>query len=102
MENSNFNVDEATPQQKARNFNKYKDMSKFSNINIDFVYRWHFSPGSDLYLTWKNNAFNNSDQLDKFSSTLSDTFHNKTRNSLTLKVLYYLDYNSLKKGGDTT
>ncbi|HHB78710.1 MAG TPA: hypothetical protein ENK85_05720 [Saprospiraceae bacterium] len=74
----------------------------FDFFNIDFVYRWHFSPGSDLYLTWKNNAFNNSDQLDKFSSTLSDTFHNKTRNSLTLKVLYYLDYNSLKKGGDTT
>lgn len=66
-------------------------------FNIDFVYRWHFSPGSDLYLTWKNNAFGNARQISSFSNSFSDAFSEKPNNSLTLKVLYYLDYNSIRK-----
>ncbi len=69
----------------------------FNFFNIDFVYRWHFSPGSDLYLTWKNNAFGNANNFSTFSNSLSDTFSEKSNNSLTLKILYYLDYNSIRK-----
>jgi len=69
----------------------------FDFFNIDFVYRWHFSPGSDLYLTWKNNASGNSSRLVSYSGILSDTFSEQSNNSLTLKVLYYLDYNSIRK-----
>ena len=69
----------------------------FDFFNIDFVYRWHFSPGSDLYLTWKNNAVGNANKIHSYSNSLSDTFGEQTNNSLTLKILYYLDYNSIRK-----
>ena len=69
----------------------------YNFFNIDFVYRWHFSPGSDLYLTWKSNANANTDDLALFGKTLSDTFKNEGNNAVTLKILYYLDYNAIRK-----
>ncbi len=69
----------------------------FNAFNIDFVYRWHFSPGSDLYLTWKSNAGTNTDDLSHFGQTFSNTFKEEGNHSVTLKVLYYLDYNSLRR-----
>lgn len=62
-------------------------------FNIDFVYRWNFSPGSDLYLTWKNDAYRSVNQLESLP-LFSESFDDAS-NSITLKVLYYLDYNSL-------
>jgi len=69
----------------------------FNFFNIDFVYRWHFGPGSDLFLTWKNNAFGGASELTSYSNSLSDTFSEQSNNSLTLKILYFLDYNSIRK-----
>ncbi len=69
----------------------------FDFFSIDFVYRWHFSPGSDLYLTWKNFAIGNTDALFSLGETINETFVGDKNNAISLKVLYYLDYNQLKR-----
>ena len=62
------------------------------------VYRWVFAPGSELSLVFKSNltAFDGdvaSSYLDNFENTLQAA---QTK-SISLKVLYYIDYLSLKK-----
>ncbi|HCB63533.1 MAG: hypothetical protein A2W93_07420 [Bacteroidetes bacterium GWF2_43_63] len=70
----------------------------FNAFNVDFVYSWQFSPGSSLSLIWKTGIQTellptHMNYLQNFRHTLdSDQF-----NSLTLKVIYYLDYQQVRK-----
>ncbi|MPL98038.1 hypothetical protein SDC9_44236 [bioreactor metagenome] len=70
----------------------------FNAFNIDFVYSWQFSPGSSLSLIWKTGIQNellptHMSYLQNFRHTLeSDQF-----NSLTLKVIYYIDYQQVRR-----
>jgi len=68
----------------------------FNSFNIDLVYSWQFSPGSTLSLIWKNNILKEDNPLylnyfDNFEETLSANQYN----SLTLKVIYYIDYEQI-------
>lgn len=70
-----------------------------SNIfNIDMIFKWEFAPGSELSIAWKKyiNTFN-SDVDINFSDNLSNTWNANQINNLSLKVLYYIDYNSFFK-----
>ncbi len=79
------------------------DFSGSSNLSynaftIDVVYRWRFAPGSDIILVWKNGIFN----ADNIRTDLG-YFENfklfgdaPQNNTLTLKILYFLDYYTLK------
>jgi hypothetical protein len=75
----------------------------FNSFTVDLVYRWIFTPGSEISIVWKN-AIINSDFGDPVPTNLGDdidyTFRLPQSNSISLKVLYFLDYNSLvrKKG----
>lgn len=67
-------------------------------FNIDLTYQWNFAPGSVLSIVWKN-AIELEDK-----NVRGDFFHNFENvieasqiNSLSFRVLYYLDYNSLIK-----
>ncbi len=67
-------------------------------LNVDVVYTWRFAPGSELSLVWKNAIYSEgnvivSDALGNFSDLLSMP----QTNSLSLKILYYLDYQNFKK-----
>ncbi len=68
-------------------------------FNVDLIYRWRFAPGSDLIVVWKNSANNENRDLrvnrrtgnrlvDSFVNTLSGS----QTNTVTIKVLYFLDY----------
>ncbi len=62
-------------------------------LNVDFVGRWHFAPGSDMYLSWKifsSDLFDRTLPIDQSLPKFRDL-----SNSITLKALYYLDFNSL-------
>jgi hypothetical protein len=62
------------------------------------VYRWTFAPASELIFTWKNNIYaEKSDIANNYFEDIRYTFNSPMGNSLSLKVLYYLDYQSLKK-----
>ncbi len=70
----------------------------FNVFNIDAVYAWEFAPGSFLNIIWKNNIFQ-SDAIgaDNYFINGGKTFNTPETNGVLLKVIYYLDYLSLKK-----
>ncbi len=64
-----------------------------SYFTLDLVYNWQFAPGSSFIITYKNlidSETNNSD--DSYLNNLKKTFSDPQMNSISLKVLYYLDY----------
>ena len=72
--------------------------SSFNAFTIDMIYRWRFAPGSDMFVVWKNAIFgeDNLVEIDYFENTKS-LFNNPITNSLSLKVVYYLDYLNIVK-----
>ena len=57
------------------------------------AYRWVFAPGSELSLVWKNSIFSFTDEVDNnYFQNVRDIADDPATNSLSLKVLYYIDY----------
>lgn len=78
-----------------RTYNENEDIN-FNAWTIDASYRWRFSPGSDLFVVWKNAIFGyNQDSAISFSENLSQLFHNPQSNSFSVKAIYYLDFQRL-------
>lgn len=78
------------------------DYSGNSNLNfnaftIDMVYVWNFTPGSEMRIVWKNTITDLS-QLTGYSyfENLENTIEGPQLNSISIKVLYFLDYLMLK------
>jgi hypothetical protein len=70
----------------------------FNAFNIDMVFYWQFAPGSELNIVWKNSVLKrenliNNDYYDNFSGT----FNTAQNNMVSVKVLYYIDYLSIKR-----
>jgi len=76
----------------------YNNNYNYNVFNIDLVYSWQFAPGSNLSIVYKNAI---ETQTDKVTANLlndvSRTLHDPQSNSISVKVLYYLDYLALKK-----
>ena len=74
------------------------DPNKNFNIwNLDISYQWQFAPGSDLVALYRNQLFNNTTQsLDTFGESLKDLFSQDIQHTFSIKMIYYLDYNSIK------
>lgn len=72
----------------------------YNAFNIDLVFTWNFAPGSELLLIYKNGINTENDRAhNSFSQNLHDTIASPQVNSLSVKILYYLDYLTLKKRG---
>ena len=70
----------------------------FNIFNIDLVYTWQFAPGSEISIVWKNMIYTDNDKVElDFFNNLNNTFESPQANSFSVKVLYYLDYHSIKK-----
>lgn len=70
----------------------------FNTWNIDFNCVWRFAPGSELNFQWKNSLANlHQDATLSHSENLNNLFEESNGNSLSLKLVYFLDYQSLKK-----
>ena len=65
--------------------------------NLDLNYTWQFAPGSFLVALYRNSIFNEDDlsYLD-FNQNLENLFKEPINNVISLKMIYYLDYNKLK------
>lgn len=75
----------------AQNFN-------YNSFNIDFVISWQFAPGSNLSFVWKKEILSESDVIiNNFSRNFSNTFEQPQWNTFSIKAIYYLDYQYLKK-----
>ena len=65
--------------------------------SVDLVYRWIFSPGSELSVVWKNS-------LSEAGTALPNSYWNNWQsmldegftNSLSVRALYYLDYSMIE------
>ncbi|HCC30197.1 MAG TPA: hypothetical protein DEQ03_09110, partial [Marinilabiliales bacterium] len=73
------------------------DLSR-NYFNIDLTYIWRFAPGSELSLVYKNSIENESNNpVFNYRENLSDLWGFEKQNSLSLRVVYYLDYLKLKR-----
>ncbi len=82
--------------------NDYPDFADQADINynafnIDLVYTWQFAPGSEMSLVWKNQILSETDEvINSFRENLNQTFSELGKNSISIRVLYYLDYQQIK------
>jgi hypothetical protein len=76
-------------------------------FNIDLVYTWNFAPGSEINIVWKNSITTSEEATDAgmaiqeietdYFQNLQNTISSPATNSFSIKVLYYLDYQYLKR-----
>ncbi|HUH32552.1 MAG TPA: DUF5916 domain-containing protein [Daejeonella sp.] len=70
----------------------------FNTFNLDMNYIWQFAPGSELTVTWKDASMASENQvLRGYNKNFSHIFDTPQNNSLSVKVLYYIDYLQLRK-----
>jgi hypothetical protein len=67
--------------------------NSFNAFTIDMAYRWVFAPGSEISLVWKNSIFSFNDEVElNYFENVGNLLNDPATNSLSLKVLYYIDY----------
>ena len=73
----------------------------YNAFNLDAVYSWWFAPGSQISVVWKNAGTTNlqaNEATPQFFDNFNNTINTPHNNSLSVKVLYYLDYLTLRQG----
>jgi hypothetical protein len=69
----------------------------FNSFNIDLVFTWLFAPGSSLNVVWKNAILHEqSGAMSNYFDNFGLLWNSPQYNSLSLKILYYLDYQFLR------
>lgn len=79
---------------------EHADNEDFSTniFNIDMTYSWRFAPGSEMSVVWKNAIYKEEDNtLDSYFSNVEKVINAPGTNSLSLKILYYIDYEQVFK-----
>ncbi len=67
-------------------------------FNVDMNYTWQFAPGSFINLTWKTaSELYNQLVMERYYRNLGKSVDAPAFNSLSLKVIYFLDWLSVKK-----
>ncbi len=67
----------------------------FNAFNIDLFYRWRFAPGSDIFLSYKTQSFFEGTFDGGYFPNLNRLGDEQVNNSLTMKVVYWLDWNEV-------
>lgn len=71
----------------------------FNIWNLDLSYQWRFAPGSEMILLYRNSIFHLDDQSKLlYTESLENLFKQPAKHTLSLRIVYYLDYNILKNG----
>jgi hypothetical protein len=67
-------------------------------LNMDMIYVWQFTPGSEISVAWKISSLTNNNLANQdYLYNLRDTFSQPQNNNFSLKVLYYIDYQAIRK-----
>ncbi|GGH13095.1 DUF5916 domain-containing protein [Pedobacter zeae] len=70
----------------------------YNVFNIDLIYTWQFAPGSTLSVSYKDAAETyDTFYTQRYGKNLGNILNSPQNNSLSVKVLYYVDYLDLKK-----
>ncbi len=79
---------DSAPQGLDRNYNAF---------NVDLIYNWQFLPGSVLSIAYKDASETNLNYFTKkYADNLGGILSAPQNNSLSVKVLYYIDYLNFK------
>lgn len=66
--------------------------TSYNAFTLDVNFRWVFIPGSELRIVYKNNIFEYSSHLDEsYFGTFNDLFAQPQINSISMKLLVYVD-----------
>ncbi|MDP4209836.1 MAG: DUF5916 domain-containing protein [Bacteroidota bacterium] len=88
LQNGSLKPDPLYSQNKDENYNAF---------TVDMIFRWIFAPGSELSVAWKNAAYADQNTVIRsYWNNLGKTWINPS-NSLSVKVLYYIDYNRVRR-----
>jgi hypothetical protein len=69
----------------------------FNSWNLDLNYFWEFAPGSQLIAFYRNSIFNSNDNAQiNFINNITDLFEQPSQHTLSLKFVYFIDYNNIK------
>ncbi len=69
----------------------------YNAFTVDMLLTWHFAPGSQMTVAWKNVIDHRDNILQPgYLDNLRDMLGHPQINSLSLKVLYYLDFQSIQ------
>jgi hypothetical protein len=69
----------------------------FNIWNLDLSYRWEFAPGSEAILLYRNSIFNLDSQSElDYGESLGNLFEESLRQNISLRLVYYIDYNKAK------
>jgi hypothetical protein len=86
LEDANPTLDNYNPDNNANFF------------NVDMIYTWQFAQGSFITIAWKDaSSLFNEHVEDKYGKNLSNTINSPQQNNFSIKVIYYLDYLTLKR-----
>jgi hypothetical protein len=82
---------------RERPYSRSHDVN-FNAFNIDLVYVWNFTPGSEMSIVWKNSILLSDRNTDyTYLTNFRNTLDSPQVNSLSIKILYFLDYLDVKK-----
>lgn len=74
------------------------DNQSFNAFNIDFGFTWYFAPGSELNLVWKNQILGEDKDIpETYFDDIKGVVQKLQSNSFSVRIIYYLDYQSLMK-----
>ncbi len=70
----------------------------FNSWNFDLRYSWWIAPGSELTILYRNNAdiFKYEDLKKGYINNVQDLLDNPKNNNLSLRLVYFIDYNRIK------
>lgn len=81
---------------KEREYDGSQNFS-FNSFNIDLSLNWEFAPGSLFTIVWKNAIIDEREEWEQgFVNNLSSTLGQNHWNTISLKFIYYLDYQTLR------
>ena len=70
----------------------------YNAFNVDMIYTWQFAPGSELSIAYKDASEYSGNQLKRnYSRNFASTLSSPQNNSLSVKMLYYVDYLDIKR-----
>jgi len=70
----------------------------YNSFNIDMIYKWIFSPASEFSIAWKSAVLNSENIVNiNYAENFMNTFDAPRDNSVSIKILYYLDYVMIKR-----
>lgn len=77
--------------------NNVNPNTNFNIWNLDLSYSWRFAPGSVATLLYRNQIFNQDDLSTLgYGESLGNLFDQAQTNQLSLRVVYFIDYNNVK------